>query len=71
MEVPTPHDDNQGLLNNQNNFLEPIWQEGPILRSALVDIVDSVEQESEQKVFIELNDFDVCIEEKDADFSTD
>ena len=58
MEIPTPYDDNQGLLNNQTNFLEPIWQVGPILPSALIDVVDSVE-ESEQKVFIELNNFDV------------
>ena len=49
-----------------------MWQVGLILPSGLVDIVDSVEQESEGKVFIELDDFDDCIEVKeDADFSTD
>ena len=69
VEVPTLYDDKQGLLKNPNNFLEPIRQVGPILPSYLVDFVHSVEQESEQKVFIELGDFDVCIEEKeDADF---
>ena len=72
VEVPTPYDDKQGLFKNKNNFLEPIWQVGPILPSALVDIADSAEQESEQKVCIELDDFDVFIEEKeDVDSSTD
>ena len=71
IEAPNPYDDKQGWLKNQNNFLEPIWQAGPILPSAFVDIADSVEQEREQEVFIELEYFDVCIEEKeDADFST-
>ena len=32
-------------------------------------IADSVEQESEHEVFIELNDFDDCIEKEDADIS--
>ena len=35
-------------------------------------LVDSVEQEREQKVLIELDHLDDCIEEKEhADFSTD
>ena len=35
-------------------------------------LVESVEQEREQEMFIELGDFDDCIGEKeDADFSTD
>ena len=38
----------------------------------LPTLVDSVEQEREQEVFIELDDFDDCIEEKkDTDFLTD
>ena len=41
MEALNPYNDKQGLLKNQNNFLEPIWLAGPILPSALVDIVDS------------------------------
>ena len=46
--------------------MEPIRQVGPILLRALADIVDIsvVEQEREQKVFIELDDFDNCVEEK-------
>ena len=72
MEASTSYDDKQGLLKKQNNFLEPIWQAGPILPSTLVDFVDSVEKESKQEVFIELDDCDVCIEEKEsADFLTD
>ena len=40
--------------------------------SALVDIVDSIEQEREREVLIELDDFDDCIEEKeDANVSMD
>ena len=31
----------QGWLKNQNCLLETIWQVGPILLNALVDIVDS------------------------------
>ena len=54
------------------NFLKPIWQVGPIFPSALVDIVDSLEQERQQEVLIELDDFDDCFEEKkDVDFSMD
>ena len=72
IEASNSYDDKQGWLKNQNNLLEPIWQVGPILPSAMVDIVDSVEHEREQEVFIELDDFDDCIEEnEDADFSTD
>ena len=52
--------------------MEPIWQVGPIPPTALVNIVDSLEQESEQEVLIELDDIDDCIEEKeDADCTTD
>ena len=40
--------------------------------SALVDIVDSVEQEREWEMLIELGDVDDCTEKKeDADFSMD
>ena len=41
IEAPNPYDDKQGWLKNQNKHLEPIWQVGPILPSALVDIVAS------------------------------
>ena len=34
-------------------------------------LVDSVEQKREEKVFIELDDFDDCIEKEDTDFLTD
>ena len=41
-------------------------------RRGLPTLVDSVEQEREQEVFIGLEDFNDCIEEKeDTDFSTD
>ena len=37
----------------------------------MLDIVYNVEQELEHEVFIDLDDFDDCIEEKeDADFPT-
>ena len=40
--------------------------------SALGDIVDSVEQECEWEVLVELDDFHDCIEENvDVDFSMD
>ena len=39
IEAPNPYDDKQGWLKNQNNLLVPIWQVGPILPSALADIV--------------------------------
>ena len=69
IEASNPYDGKQGWLKNHTNLLEAIWQVGPILPSALLNIVDSVEQEHEQEVLIELND---CFEEKkDADFSTD
>ena len=72
MKVPNPFDGKQGWLKNQNSLLEPIWQVRPILQSALVDIVDSVEQEREQEGLIELDNFDNCIEKKeDVDFSMD
>ena len=68
----TAYDDKQGWFKNQNNLLEPTWQVGPILPSASVDIENRVEQEREQEVFIELDNFDDCIEkEEDADYSTD
>ena len=70
-EAPNPYDDKQGWLKTQNNFLERIWQVGPILPSALVDIVNTVEQEHKQEVFIKLDDFNDFIENEDADFSTD
>ena len=72
IKAPNAYDNKQGWLKNQNNLLEPIWQVGSFRRSALVDVIDSAEQKREQEVFIELDDFDYCIEEKeDADFSTD
>ena len=72
VKSPNLYDDKQGWLKKQHNLYEPICQVGPILPSALVDIVDSVEQEREQEVFIELDDLDTCIEGKEnADFSTD
>ena len=37
----------------------------------LPTLIDSVEQDLEQKVFIKLDDFGDCIEEKDFDFLTD
>ena len=71
IEAINPNDDKHGSLKNQNNRLEPIWQVGPILPSALVDIVNNAEQEPKREVFIELDDFDDCIEVKeDADFSS-
>ena len=70
IEAPNPCDEKQDWLKNLNNFLEPIWLVEPNLPRALVDIVDSVEQERKQKVFIELDGFDDCLEEKkDADIS--
>ena len=70
MKAPNPYDDKQDWLKNQNNLLEPIWQVGSFLPSALVDIVDSVKK-SEQELFIELDDFHDCIEKKEnADFPT-
>ena len=41
-EAPSPYDGKQGRLKNRNNLLKPIWQVGPFLPSALVDIVASV-----------------------------
>ena len=42
---------------------DPSWRTPPLIHR--------VEQESEQEVFVELDDFDDCIEEKeDADYST-
>ena len=47
IKAPNPYDDKQGWLRNQNNLSEPIWQVGSIFQTALVCIVDSVEQERE------------------------
>ena len=72
IETSNSYDDKQGWFKNQNYLLEPTWQVGPILPSASVDIENRVEQEREQEVFIELDNFDDCIEkEEDADYSTD
>ena len=74
IDAPNSHDDKQGWIKNQNNVLKSIWQVGPILPRASVDIVDinAVEQEREKEVFVELDDFGDFIEEKqDTDFSTD
>ena len=62
--LPNPYGGKKGWVKNQNNLSEPIWQVGPILPSALVDIVD---REREQEVLIELDDFDDCSEKEDAD----
>ena len=70
IEAPTPYHNKQGWLKNQNNFLEPIREVGPILPSALINIICSVEREPENEVFIELDDFGNWIEKEDADFST-
>ena len=43
------------------HLLKPIWQVGPILPSAVVDIVCSVEQGRDQEVFIEFDDFDIVL----------
>ena len=43
IEAPHLYYDKQGLLTIQNNLLEPICLVGPILPSALVDIVAEVE----------------------------
>ena len=66
IEASNSDDDKQGWLKIQNSLLKPIWQVGSFLPSALVDIVDSDEQEREQEAFIKPDDFDDCIkEEKD------
>ena len=53
----------QGLLGFQAQKGRP---------GRLPTLVDSIEQESEQEVFIELDDFDDCIEdEEDTDFLMD
>ena len=39
IEAPNPYDDKQGLLKNQNNLLEQIWQVGPTFPRALVVLV--------------------------------
>ena len=72
MEAPNLYDDKQDWLKNQNGRLETILHARPIFPRSLVDIVVGVEQERQQEMFIELDDFYDCIEEKeDADFSTD
>ena len=67
IEAPNPFENKQGWLKNQNNLLEPIWQ---VRSSFLVDIINSVELDSEQEMFTKLDDFDDCFGEEDADFST-
>ena len=54
----------------QNNQLKLIWQVESILSSALVDVVDSAEQESEQKMFIEVDDFDDYTEMQEWQYGT-
>ena len=63
IKAPNPYEGKQGWLKNQNNLLEPISEVVTILPSALVEIIDSVEQEREQEGFIDT-------EKKDADVST-
>ena len=49
ISVLNPSDGKQSWLKDQNNLFEPIWQVESFFLRALVDIVDSVEQEHVQK----------------------
>ena len=42
IEAPSTYGVKQGWLKNQNNLLEPIWQVGSFLPSALVHILGRV-----------------------------
>ena len=58
---PKPYDTEQGWQKCENGILEPVWSSGAVLPSSLVDIVDDIQQQSEED--------DVIIQFEEVDFN--
>ncbi len=44
-EKPKPYEDKQGWTKTSDGIVEPIWSDGPILPTSLVDLLDKTDYE--------------------------
>ena len=48
-ESPSPHDENQGWLLNDEGQLEPRWTKGEVLPQSLIDLIDDTTKENDEE----------------------
>lgn len=63
IEKPKPYEDGQGWIKTDDGVLEPVWSCGPVLPTALVDLLDTAADEEDDE---EGED-----EDEDSDYSLD
>ncbi|XP_046336920.2 uncharacterized protein LOC124118725 [Haliotis rufescens] len=56
VEKPKPYEEQQGWMRTDQGVLEPMWSNGPVLPTSLVDLLDAGDREGDEHVVDEDDD---------------